>query len=246
MKRCVSCGKEIVEAAVNCLFCGSKQSGAEAPTKKTVIGFGTAGLFPGASPPAAPSLAPIPTARPITPAPITPPPDRRPVAAGTPHPIPRRPTTDRPRHESHPFEPWAKALRVVLIAAGAVLVVGTAAPHGLDPLAFVWEAVADSIQLATVMPLVVGVGGLILMLVGLAPVVPVARATVALVVGLAPGLALQAGHGLAWRTLAGGLGLIAAAAGLLVRGGYPTQRLGSLVATAGALAVLATYLVPLS
>src|SRR5262245_57473671 len=150
MKRCVSCGKDIVDAAVNCVFCGSKQIDLE-PLKKTMMGYAAAGRPPAASPTPAP--APPGAAAPAAAvAQASPQPRASKAVSGmayaqtlaadgaaeawTPAPEPPRPapraTTEPPRqapqHQLHPFEPWARPLGVVMVVFGILLVATAAAP----------------------------------------------------------------------------------------------------------------------
>jgi hypothetical protein len=262
MKRCVSCGKEIVDAAVNCLFCGSKQT-PDAALKKTVMGFGTADMWKDKPPPLA---APLATPPPMTPAPRTPPPMARtptprpmptPAPVSTPRPVtpapagtpaPRRAATEPPVHQLHPFEPWAGSLRAVMIVFGLLLAATTAAPRQLDPLVFIWDALGgeQGPRLREIVPLAFGAGGFLALLLGVFPLLPVVRGVVAVLVGIGLLVAreLFVADAFTWRSLVWDAGTLLAAAGLLVRASYPASLAGRLLATAGALAILAQSLVP--
>jgi hypothetical protein len=243
MKRCVTCQKEIVDAAVNCLFCGSKQT-PDPAMKKTVMGYGTADVWKDKPPPLAPPLA---TPAPATPRPVVVVPPVATVPAQVPGQVPgpdAAPVT--PLHQLYPFEPWARSLRLIMIVFGALLLLALLAPRKEgDEWLFAWQALANGqVSFGAIFPLAVAFGGLLAVVFGLIPAVPVVRGVMALVVGLGAILVPLFQGTFAWRPLASGLAPILLGAGVLVCAAYPAALAGRIVTTLGALALLATHLVP--
>jgi hypothetical protein len=144
-----------------------------------------------------------------------------------------------------PVEPWQDTLRVVCALFGLLLVALFLAPRSFDPLVFGWAVLQGELSASILAAVAVAAFGLLAAVLALLPASTAARALVAAVAGTGAIVSDAATWSeFDWRLLAHAAGVLAAAAGLLIRARYRTSMLARLATTAGVLAILAPYLVP--
>ena len=146
-----------------------------------------------------------------------------------------------------PLEPFRQGLMLVMIAFGILLLGAFATPLATKPeLSFWWNVLLDGEGLKKVEPIrLVGVGGLALLL-GVLPLSAAIRGLFATLLGAALiALPIAVTRALPdWRVLAPLAGMIILVTGLLLRFEYRESVWPRILATIGALAVLAAYVVP--
>jgi hypothetical protein len=116
-----------------------------------------------------------------------------------------------------------------------------------EEIKFGWDAFIDVglSDRAVLLHLAMHAAGLLVLLFAVLPAVPLVRGTLSLLagVGLPVTSALLHGAG-AWQSTAATMGTILAVAGLMARSSYKASMAGRIIASAGALALVAVPLVP--
>lgn len=143
--------------------------------------------------------------------------------------------------------PLAGGLQIVLIVFGALLLAAFVTPVATKPeTKFWWDGLTDLKAAYKLMPIFMAAGGLLGVLLGAIPLPATGRAVAATALGAIPLLyaPLAVNPEAEWQYIANGVGAILVPAGLLLRSSRPGNVLGGVLATLGALAVLAVWLVP--
>jgi hypothetical protein len=160
------------------------------------------------------------------------------------------------RRQYAPIEPWASSLRLVLLIFGGMLLVTFLAPWavGGGHTMFSWTMMKAPGIGSKLWPIVIALCGLLAFVPALLEVDIGFRALGGAIAGtlliLLPfffgGFGQPGGFALnkEWTAYAGGLGMVLASTGLLIRSQYRAAQLGRLLATIGAVLVLLTLLVP--
>lgn len=145
-----------------------------------------------------------------------------------------------------PHEPWTESIKTLLLVYGVLLVACFVAPWavGEGQTTFSWTLLKAPGFAAKLRPIAIIATGLIAVGLGAVPMSTMGRGVVALLIGLAPIIALSTVPEFDWRGAVGAVGLIVLVAGLLVRSRYTGATLGRALATAGVVIVLAMYLIP--
>ena len=145
-----------------------------------------------------------------------------------------------------PVEPWAGALRALMLGLGAMLLVGFAAPWSLSPeLAFSWDRIADATTTyERLAPIMLVATGLVAVLLAVLPVAAAGRGMAAAVVGAGALIAVEASSGVGLSYVATRVGTLALVAGLLLRSQYRSSMLARGVVTVAALVVILLWLIP--
>lgn len=188
-----------------------------------------------------PSHAPAPAAR-VPGSPITP---------ATPY-LQQRIGQER---SGRPIEPWKDSLRVMMFLWGGILLLAFVTPIAIEPdLAFHWNTIIDAEGTAKLLPLLIAATGLLSILLAMIPMSPPPRGLIAGLLGLAAFitpqlLALFAGEGdfglLQILTLVSIVGVVLLLPGLLIRNEYRESIAGRIMATLGALCIIALYVIPI-
>jgi hypothetical protein len=147
-----------------------------------------------------------------------------------------------------PVEPWAGSLKLIGIIFGALLVICFVVPWGVGggKTVFSWTGFSHQPTEAKVMIfMIVGTGVLAILLATL-PLATLGRGLGIAALGLAPILYAVFGTGKIpkWNVLVVLFGTLTLVSGLLIRAQYRGSIVGRLMATVGALAVIATLLIP--
>lgn len=227
-------------------------------------GYPQGGLAPAAHPSAATVFVPgggppqmQPQMQPMQPAPAYQPvPVNNPGGMGvhspqqlTPQPLPQVPQAylgaQAAQRAGRPIEPWKDALPFMMIVWGVALLAAFAAPVSTSPLAFNWDAIIHGEGTAKVPMLVIAAVGLVGLIVGVIPMMPLPRGILAAVLGLAgilvPILIVAIPPWQILLQLAGGILLVP---GLFVRNEYTESLLSRVLVTLGVICVLLPYLLP--
>ncbi len=147
-----------------------------------------------------------------------------------------------------PTDPFAGGLRAVLLIFGVLLAAGFVAPVTFKPeMHFHWEHLFDP-PLKYLIVTFVWLGAAALGIVfGAIPMPSTGRAAIGAALGLValvyPVLALHEGD-FVWQTPVLVVGMVLAPTGLLIRDAYRDAALGRIVATIGALAIIAVHVIP--
>lgn len=145
-----------------------------------------------------------------------------------------------------PREPWAESIKTLLLVYGVLLVACFVAPWavGEGQTTFSWTLLKAPGFAAKLTPIAIIGTGLIAVVLGAVPMGTMARAVTALLIGVAPVIALTTVPSFDWRGAVGAVGIILLVAGLLLRSQYTGATLGRALATVGVVVVLALYLIP--
>ena len=146
-----------------------------------------------------------------------------------------------------PFEPWQRAVRIVCLVFGLLLVVTFLAPRSFDPLVFGWAVLESRLSAGVIAAVAVSSLGLLAAVLALLPVSTAARATVAAAAGVgAEVTAIAVAPAFEWRLAAYVFGVLLVAAGMLLRAQYRASMVARVTTTAGALSLLLPHVVPVA
>ncbi len=146
-----------------------------------------------------------------------------------------------------PFEPWQRAVRVVCLVFGLILVVTFLAPRSFEPLVFGWDVLRSALSASAIAAVAVAALGLLAAVLALLPVSTAARATVAAAAGVgAEVMAIAVAPAVEWRLAAYVLGVLLVAGGMLLRAQYRASMLARVATTIGALSLLLPHVVPVA
>jgi len=147
---------------------------------------------------------------------------------------------------ARPIEPYADGLKLILLSFGILLLGAFATPISTDPMAFHWNTIIDAPGMAKLFSLMLAATGVLSLVIALIPLGAIGRGSIAAALGLfiVATPIIQAGDIGAWQQLLGLVGSLTLVGGLLLRHEYREASLGRILATVGALCVLATYLIP--
>jgi hypothetical protein len=151
-----------------------------------------------------------------------------------------------------PVEPYKDGIKIVLIAFGLALLIAGAMPFTIEPkVTFRWDALsADGVPgLVKFQLIYVSAAAILALVFGLVPLATVPRGALTAVLGLVPivlGLVmyLKDAKEIQWQFLAIIASTLTIVPGLMLRHEYRSQMLPRILATIGALCVLATMVVP--
>jgi hypothetical protein len=154
-----------------------------------------------------------------------------------------------------PFEPWADALKTLMLVFGVLLVACFVAPWGVGEgrTLFSWSlfTLDDAPGKAKVIPILFIATGLASVVLGAAPVPTLGRGIAAALLGAMPmlyfvlaGAMAAPGSSIEWQALVQVLGGIALLPGLVLRSRYTVSMLSRLLVTAGVVLVLLPRLIP--
>jgi hypothetical protein len=157
-----------------------------------------------------------------------------------------QPQGDPYARDNNPIEPWKSSLRTQMFIWGALVLVAFATPLKIDPLIFNWDAILHGEGLQKLNPLIMAAVGLLSILVAAIPMVPSARGTIAMLLGLAGVFVPLFAPGVPnWEVFPPLVGLLLLTTGLLARHEYRASSAPRILVTIGALAVLFLQVVPL-
>jgi hypothetical protein len=151
-----------------------------------------------------------------------------------------------------PVDPWAQALTRMMVGFGVLLLCTLIVPWrvGGGHVTFSWDVVESGRGMTRLAPILFVASGLLALSAAVAPLGVGARGVAAAGVGLVgcvfAALAEPVGiavGGAMWR-LVGVAGLVSLVTGLMIRSQYRAARLGRVLATIGAAAIAALYLIP--
>ncbi|HUQ06199.1 MAG TPA: hypothetical protein VM261_27030 [Kofleriaceae bacterium] len=153
-----------------------------------------------------------------------------------------------------PVEPFKDGIKIVLIAFGLALLIAGAMPFTIEPkVTFRWDALsADGVPgLVKFQLIYVSAAAILALVFGLVPLATVPRGALTAVLGLVPivlGLVtyLKDAKEIQWQVLVIFASTLTIVPGLMLRHEYRSQMLPRILATVGALCVLATMLVPVN
>lgn len=153
-----------------------------------------------------------------------------------------------------PVEPWKDSLRFMMFLWGGILILAFVTPTAIEPdLGFHWDMIIDGEGTAKLGPLLIAAIGLLAVLLAIIPTSPPPRGLIAGVLGLAGftvPIALTLGQGEfelpQILTLVSTVGMVLLLPGLLIRNEYRESKAGRIMATLGALCVIAMYVVPVN
>jgi hypothetical protein len=149
------------------------------------------------------------------------------------------------QHGGRPVEPWKDALPFMMIVWGVALLVAFATPMSTDPLAFSWDAIIHGEGTAKVPFLVLAAVGLLGVVIGAIPMLPMPRGILAAILGLAGILVPIFLIGMPpWQILLPLVGLITLIPGLLVRNEYTESMFARALVTVGVICTLVPLLIP--
>jgi hypothetical protein len=166
-------------------------------------------------------------------------------------PLPVSPTpffgamTGRP---TLPIDPWRTSLRLAMLLWGSMLLAVFATPLRTDPMTFQWDVIGNLPDTAKVEPMMLAAVGLLSIVLAAIPMVTLARALLAAVLGLAGFIVPTVLHGglPEWRDLVLVIGALLLVPGLLVRNEYTDSLLARVLVTIGVACVLAPAFVPVN
>lgn len=144
---------------------------------------------------------------------------------------------------------WDESLTTQLLVLGVLLIACFVAPWsvGSGKTGFAWSVLGnDAAPIAhKLIPILLAATGVLAVLMGVFKMSPSTRALAAATIGLLP-LVVQIASNkpFQWQLPAGVVGLLLVVSGLVIRARHTDHILGRILATVGALAVLAIYLVP--
>jgi hypothetical protein len=146
-----------------------------------------------------------------------------------------------------PFEPWQRAVRVICLVFGLLLVLTFLAPRSFDPLVFGWAVLQSKLSAAVIAGVAVAALGLLAAVLALLPVSTAARATVAAAAGVgAEVMAIAVAPEIEWRLATYVFGVLLVASGILLRAQYRASMLARVATTVGALSLLLPHVVPVA
>ncbi len=146
-----------------------------------------------------------------------------------------------------PVEPFNGGLQTALILFGVLLTAAFVVPLAMKDDTYFWWDLLDKLEgKQKVVPILLAAAGVLGLTFGAVPLAATARGAGAAALGIAPLLyaALALPPEIQWQGPVGAVGGILLPAGLLLRSAYRDQVLGRALATAGAVMVLAVWLVP--
>jgi hypothetical protein len=150
-----------------------------------------------------------------------------------------------------PVEPWDSTLRMVMIIYGVALIAAFAAPWGVGggKTLFAFTGLGDMPAVVKVSLILIPGTGILAVLFGALPLPAIGRGIAAALLGAIPVL-----YGLIAPAIAGGkldamslievMGTLVLVGGLIVRSQYKGSMAARIMATVGALAVLAVFVIP--
>jgi hypothetical protein len=147
---------------------------------------------------------------------------------------------------ARPVDPFADGLKLVMMSFGILLLGAFATPISTDPMLFHWNALIDAPGMAKLIPIMLVGAGALGLAFALMPLSTAGRGLAAIGVGLSlVGVPIIVAGDIADpMQLVGLLGTLGMIGGLLLRHEYREAQLGRILATIGAVCVLAQYLIP--
>jgi hypothetical protein len=147
---------------------------------------------------------------------------------------------------ARPVDPFADGLKLVMMSFGILLLGAFATPISTDPMLFHWNVLIDAPGAFKLIPIMLVGAGALGLAFALMPLSTAGRGLAAIGVGLSL-VAIPfnvAGDIAEPIKLVGLLGTLGMVGGLLLRHEYREAQLGRILATIGAVCVLAQYLIP--
>jgi hypothetical protein len=178
---------------------------------------------------------PMPSAQPMTPAPIAPIPSASPPYLAS----------QTAARAGRPIEPWKDTIRTMLFVWGGLLLLAFVAPLSTDPMIFNWDIIINGEGTQKLPPLIMAAVGLLSIVMAAIPLASSARGAIALLLGLTGIFVPMLINGMPpWQMLVASVGLVLLPMGLLARHEYRDAAMPRILITVGALCYLALWLVP--
>ncbi len=147
--------------------------------------------------------------------------------------------------QNKPVEPFNDVTKLAMLIFGGCLLAYFLVPITLSPLILMVQGVADAPGKMKLLPLLIGAGGILGVLLAVMPLQPLQRGMFAALVGLVPILLFATVvFGFAWQSLVFPIGGILVPSGLLLRDAYPTDKLPRLFVFIGAACIAVPFFVP--
>jgi hypothetical protein len=151
------------------------------------------------------------------------------------------------RRASAPVEPWAEALKTLMLVFGVLLIACFVAPWRVmsGQTVFSWTLLGSDMPVALkIIPILLAATGVMAVVLGALPMSVLPRGFAAAGIGLAPIVYGAVTPSFEWQGLLSLVGAVTLVSGLLVRSQYTGALAGRIMATIGAICVLLPLLIP--